>query len=186
LRKSTVLLAAAFIVLLLSSQAFAIRYSVGGFGGLVLPLGMDDVTSSSMVGFKARIAVMPSIGVEPNFTISKLGKGEADVYGEMQERDGGDITSFGVDLVVGGIEGNLGLSVYGIVGLGSAKWSREGLDDISKLSYFFGLGLEYGFSPMVSLDVRAKTLVMPNEGGTYKTLGISAGLNVYFGIAGGL
>jgi len=139
-----------------------------------------------MVGFKARIAVMPSIGVEPNFTISKLGKGEADVYGEMQERDGGDITSFGVDLVVGGIEGNLGLSVYGIVGLGSAKWSREGLDDISKLSYFFGLGLEYGFSPMVSLDVRAKTLVMPNEGGTYKTLGISAGLNVYFGIAGGL
>lgn len=186
MRKSTIVVVVAFMVLLLSSQASAVRYSVGGFGGLVFPLGMEDVSSSSMFGFKARVALLPSVGVEPNFTINKLGKGEAEVYDEIQERDGGDITSFGIDLVVGGIEGNLGLSVYGIAGIGSAKWSRDGSDDVTKMSYFLGMGLEYGFSPMVSLDVRGKTLIMPNEDGTYKTLGISAGLNFYFGVGGGL
>lgn len=186
MRKFTVLTALAVIVMVAASPVSAARYSVGAFGGMSIPLGMEDVKSSSLYGLKARFALLPSIGIEPNFTVSNFGDGEADVYGETQKRDGGDITSFGVDLVLGGISGSTGLSIYGIGGVGSAKWSREGIDDISKFSYFIGLGLEYGVTPMMSLEVKAKTLILPNEGGTYKTLGVSAGLSLYFGMGGGL
>jgi len=186
LRKFTVVLALAIIVVLVASPVHAARHSVGAFGGISIPLGMEDVKSSSLFGLKARFGLMPNIGIEPNFTVSNFGEGEADIYGEVQKRDGGDITSFGVDLVLGGTDGSMGLSLYGIGGLGSAKWSREGLDDISKLAYYIGMGLEYGIMPMMSLDVKAKTMILPNEGGTYKTLGVSAGLNLYFGMGGGL
>lgn len=158
----------------------------GGFVGMNIPVGMEDVTMSSMYGVKARIVVMPSIGIEPHLVFANYGDGEADVYGVNMARDGGKISSYGLDAVFGGIQGDRGLSVYGIIGIGAANWSRDGLEDISKMNWRLGLGLEYGLTEIMSLEVRGISQIIPNDGGTYKNFGITAGMNFYFGKMGGM
>ncbi len=183
MRKSLILVLIGF--LLLAADASAVGVSVGGFGGLNLPLAMENVSSGSIFGFKARFAFMPSIGIEPNLSFSSYGDAEAEVYDVIQKRDGGKITSFGVDAVLGGINGNPGLSIFGIFGLGSASWSRDGLDDLSEMTYYLGFGLEYSLNVPISIEVKAKAQIIPVEDGSYKNGCISAGINYYFGELGG-
>jgi opacity protein-like surface antigen len=161
------------------------RISAGAFAGMNLPIAMEDVTSGAIYGFKARFTLLPGIGLEPNLVFSTYGDTEAEVYDEMQSRDGGKITSFGIDAVLGGIQGNPGLSIYGIAGIGSSKWSKEGIDDVSEVAYYLGLGIEYAFPQSISIEVRAKAQIIPHEDGSYKNGIITAGLNYYFGSAGG-
>ena len=161
------------------------RISAGAFAGMNLPIAMEDVTSGALYGFKARFTLLPKIGLEPNVVFSTYGDAEAEVYDEMQSRDGGKITSFGVDAVLGGIQGFAGLSVYGIAGIGSSKWSRDGIDDISELTYYLGFGVEYAFPQSISIEVRAKAQIIPHEDGSYKNGMITAGLNYFFGSEGG-
>lgn len=185
MRKSLLLLSIAFFLLPIAS-ASAVDISAGAFMGLNLPLGMEDVASGQIYGFKARLAVMPWLGIEPNLTFSGYGDGEAEVYDEIQKRDGGDITSFGVDAALGSIQGTPGLSFHGIVGLGSSSWSREGVDDVSEMSWYVGFGTEYILPSSISIEVRAKAQVIPFEDGSYKNGCITAGLNYYFGKLGGM
>jgi opacity protein-like surface antigen len=174
------------LLLFSSANAAPIGISAGAFAGMNLPIAMDDVTSGAIYGFKARFTLLPKIGLEPNVAFSTYGDGEADVYGEMQSRDGGKITSFGVDAVLGGIQGVGGLSIYGIVGIGSSKWSRDGIDDVSDVAYYLGLGTEYAFPQSISIEFRAKAQIIPHEDGSYKNGVLTAGLNYYFGALGGM
>jgi len=174
------------VIALPISDAHAVKLGGGAFVGMNMPVGMEDVTMSMMYGFKARVILKPAIGIEPHFIIAKYGDGEAEVYGEIMTRDGGKITSFGVDFVLGGIGGDPGFSAYGILGLGSAKWVRSGLPDLSKMNWRAGFGMEYGFTEMISLDVRSVAQIITNEGGTYKNLGVTAGLNFYLSQMGGM
>jgi len=169
-----------------SASASSMRISAGALAGFNLPIAMEDVTSGAIYGFKARFTLLPSIGIEPNLTFSTYGEGEAEVYGENQSRDGGKITSFGVDAVLGGIRGAVGLSVYGIAGIGSANWSRDGIDDVSDVSYYLGIGMEYALPQSISIEVRGKTQIISHEDGSYKNGMITAGLNYYFGALGGM
>ena len=185
MRRNLLLLSIGFL-LFSAPGASAVDIAVGGFAGLNFPLAMEDVTSGQIYGFKARFSVLPWLGIEPNLTFSGYGDGEAEVYGEIQTRDGGDITSFGVDAAFGGIQGNPGLSFHAVVGLGSAKWSREGVDDVSEMSWYVGIGTEYALPSSISIEVRAKAQVIPFEDGSYKNGCITAGLNYYFGKLGGM
>jgi opacity protein-like surface antigen len=185
LRKSIAFSVAFVILVVLTTNASAMRFSAGGFAGLNMPIAMEDVKSGMVFGFKGRVVVLPAIAVDPNLSFSSYGDGEADVFGETQKRDGGKITSFGVDLAVGGVQGNPGLSVYGILGLGSSKWSRDGIDDVSELSYYLGIGLEYSINEMISLDFRGRAQIIPHEDGSYKNGCVTAGVNFYFGTMGG-
>jgi hypothetical protein len=173
-------------LLLFAADAFAMRIGAGAFAGLNLPVAMDDVTSGKIYGLKARLVLLPYVGVEPNLTFSDYGEGEVEVYDETMTRDGGEITSFGVDAVLGGIQGTPGLSVYGLLGIGSAKWSREGIDDVSELSTYIGFGTEYSMPSSISIEVRAKAQVISHEDGTYKNGCVTIGLNYYFGELGGM
>ncbi len=186
MKKLIILCVLGLILALPVSSVYAVKLGGGGFVGMNMPVGMDDVTMSTMYGVKARVILMPVIGIEPHYIIAQYGDGEAEVYDEIMARDGGKISSFGVDLVLGGIEGNAGFSVYGIVGLGSATWSREGLEDLTKANWRFGLGMEYGFTDRISLDIRGVTQIISNEGGTYKNAGVTAGLNFYLSQMGGM
>ncbi|MCK4656155.1 MAG: porin family protein [candidate division Zixibacteria bacterium] len=174
------------LLLFSSVNAAPMRISAGAFAGMNLPIAMDDVTSGAIYGFKARFTLLPKIGIEPNVVFSTYGDAEAEVYGEIQSRDGGKITSFGVDAVLGGIQGIAGLSIYGIVGFGSSKWSRDGIDDVSEIAYYLGLGVEYALPQSISIEVRAKAQIIPHEDGSYKNGIVTAGLNYYFGALGGM
>jgi hypothetical protein len=181
LKRITVLFAMGLILAFSFVDAQAVRFSAGAYGGLNFPVAMDEATSGSMFGIKGRVVVLPMIGVEPYFNVSNYGNVETEVFDEVMEREGGDITSFGLNLALGMIQGRDGLGVYGILGLESAKYARSGLDDITEASYTGGLGLEFGFREMVTVDFRGKVQIMPVEDGTYKNGSVSVGVNVFFG-----
>lgn len=181
-----ILLVVALGLLVVSSvNAEPIRVSVGGYAGFNFPVAMEDVTSGNVFGFKARFAVIPKIGLEPNVAFSSYGDGEAEVFGETQTREGGKMTGFGLDAVLGGIQGFPGLSFYGIIGIGSSKWSRDGIEDKSGVSYYFGVGVEYTFATPITIEVRGKTQFMPYEDGSYKNGIVTIGASYQIGVLGG-
>jgi len=185
LRRLLLVLGIISLILASATSLSATQLSVGGFAGLNLPVAMDDVKMGMAYGFKARIALMPSVGIEPNFMIASYGEGEAEVYDETYTRDGGEITSFGVDIVFGGISGKKGASFFVAGGIGSSKWSRDGIDDVTEMSFNLGVGMEYGVAEMISIELRAKAMVIPHDDGSYKNGMITGGLNYFFNLGGG-
>lgn len=186
LRVRYVVIALIGLMLITTVSASGMRISVGGFAGLNLPVAMDDVKMGPMYGFKARFAVLPAVGIEPNFTIRNYGDSEAEVFGDILDRDGGRISAFGVDVLYGQIEGDPGLSIYGLFGLGSAKWTRDGIPDVSEIDVRFGMGLEYLLAKSVTLEFRGTIQVIPHDDGSYKNGGVTVGLNYFFGEKGGI
>ncbi len=184
LRKTLLMVLAALLIVATAADANAFRLGVGAFGGLNIPIAMEDAESSTTYGAKARLYLMPNIAVEPNFYVADYRDPEVDVYGDMMERDAGSITHIGVDLVFFAMSNNTGLSFFAFGGIGSSKWSRDYLDDVSEVSYNGGFGFEYGVNEMISLELRARLLVIPFEDGSYKNGLITGGLNYYFDLGG--
>lgn len=184
----------AICLLMVSASAQAFRFSVGAFGGMNIPIAQEDTESGSAFGAKARIPLTGFLGIEPNFISIKNGDAEQAVEGgwnTTMKHEGGKYNSFGVDLVLGNILGYKGFGMYGILGLSSMKFEKNGIPDLTKGSYWFGLGFEYGFTDQISLDIRGKAFIFPYEDETpnkpndlkssRKNGLITVGLNYYFG-----
>ncbi len=194
MRPTSKVLLALICLLLASSTANAFRFSVGAFGGMNIPLAQEDTESGSAFGAKARIPLTGFIAVEPNFVSVKNGEAEYAVEGNWNQtmtHEGGKYNSFGIDLVLGNVLGYKGFGMYGILGLSSMKFEKKGIPDLTKGSYWFGLGFEYSFTDQISLDLRGKAFIFPYEDETpnkpndlkssRKNGLITVGLNYYFG-----
>lgn len=196
----TLLLMLTVSLLLIQPAAQAFRFSLGAFGGLNFPIVQEDAKSGSVYGVKARIPVTSFLALEPNFTLLKNGDASQEVEGgwnASMTHEGGKYTTFGLDIAIGSVLGYKGFGVYGIGGISSSKFAKKGIPDLSKSTYWFGLGLEYCFTDQISLDVRGKAMIFPykdevtNSGndvrksvgtGSRKNGIVTIGLNYYFGI----
>jgi hypothetical protein len=191
--KSRIALLILFLsVVMISPAAQAFRFSVGAFGGLNLPVAQEDTKSGTVMGLKARIPVTTYLAVEPNYTYLKNGDGEVKVLGDMtMTRDGGKYSTFGIDVVIGGVSGYKGFNAYGILGVASAKFAKKGLPDLTKGSLWLGVGFEFGITDYLSADFRGKALIFPYKDDSYsdgdtgsrKNGTITIGVNYYFGIS---
>jgi hypothetical protein len=181
-------------VVMLSPMAQAFRFSVGAFGGLNLPVAQEDTKSGTVMGLKARIPLTTYLAVEPNYTYLKNGDGEVKVetLGDItMTRDGGKYSTFGIDVVFGGVSGYKGFNAYGILGVASAKFAKKGLPDLTKGSLWLGVGFEFGITEYLSADFRGKALIFPYKDDDYgngntgsrKNGTVTVGLNYYFGIS---
>lgn len=188
------------LVLLLMSIALtypvahAFRFSAGAFAGFNFPVAQEDTKSGTVMGLKARIPLTTFLAVEPNYTYLKNGDAEVKVetWGNTaMKNNGGKFNTFGVDLAIGGVSGYRGFNVYGILGIASAKFAKKGIPDLTKGSYWFGVGFEYGVTDFLTLDVRGKALIFPYKDDSYdkgdtgsrKNGIVTIGLNYYFGVA---
>ncbi|UCB53106.1 MAG: outer membrane beta-barrel protein [Candidatus Zixiibacteriota bacterium] len=181
MKKTTCLI---FIVLFLlgaTSVADAGKFSIGAFGGLNIPLAQDDAKSGALYGAKGRILLLPYLGIEPYFCFAKYGGKDAEVREETFELEGGDITSFGADLVLGSISGFGKTKFYGLVGINSNSYKREGIPDETGLGVAFGSGVEFFPTEMLSLEFRAKYHPIKVGDGGRVHLEFSGGVNYYFG-----
>ena len=202
MRTKTIICVLVVSLFLLLPEANAFRFSVGGFGGLNYPVAQKDAKKGSLYGLKARIPFLSFLAVEPNFTHLKNGDGEVQVgepWNTTMTHEGGKYSSFGADLAFGGVSGYSGFHAFGIVGIASSKFEKKGIPDLTKSSYWFGLGLEFSFADKVSLEVRGKTLVFPysesvtaasggvqpSGTGSRKNGVITFGINIYLGSEGG-
>lgn len=182
MRKIIYLILLALFLAGIPSVASAERFSIGGFVGLNIPIGQEDVSNGTLFGAKGRALLLPFLGVEPNFVFSEYGDREHDIDGVTMTRKGGDVTSFGVDGVVGTFSGFSQVRFYGLFGVNSNTTKREGLPDKTRLGIALGAGIEFLPSDMFSLEVRARIHAISSEGGGGRdNLELSAGLNYYFG-----
>ncbi|MCC6964318.1 MAG: outer membrane beta-barrel protein [candidate division Zixibacteria bacterium] len=185
----------AVCLLAVSTSAHAFRFSVGAFGGLNMPIAQEDTESGTVFGVKGRVPLIGFLAVEPNFTYVKNGDAEVEVGGNWNEtmtHQGGKYNSFGVDLVLGNVLGYKGFGMYGIFGLSSAKFQKDGIPDLTKSTYWLGLGFEYSVTDQISVDFRGKAFIFPYEDDTEnapnpdlktsrKNGMVTVGLNYYFG-----
>jgi len=181
-------------VVMFSPMAQAFRFSVGAFGGMNLPVAQEDTKSGTVMGLKARIPLTTFLAVEPNYTYLKNGDGEVKVgsLGDItMTRDGGKYSTFGIDVVFGGVSGYKGFNAYGILGVASAKFAKKGLPDLTKGSLWLGVGFEFGITDYLSVDFRGKGLIFPYKDDSYgkgdtgsrKNGAITIGVNYYFGVS---
>ena len=181
MRKVICLIIVALFVASSSSVALAGKFSVGAFGGLNIPLAQDDAKSGALYGAKGRILLLPYLGIEPYFAFAKYGGKDIEVRDTSFTGEGGDITSFGADLVLGSISGLGKTRFYALVGINSNSYKREGIPDETGLGLAFGTGVEFFPTEMVSLEFRAKYHPIKLGDGGRVHLEISGGLNYYFG-----
>jgi hypothetical protein len=182
MKKSILVLGVILFLSIMVSSASAARFSIGGFAGLNLPLAQDDAKSGALFGAKGRILLLPFLGLEPNFSFAQYGgKDVDDVRGKSFAQEGGDITSFGADVVLGSLSAMGKIKVYGLAGMNYNTYKREELEDESGLGLAFGPGFEFFPTEILSLEIRAKYhAIKVGEGGRVH-LEVSGGINYYFG-----
>ncbi len=176
MRKRVLLL---LMMVVISVPVGAAHFGLGGYGGLNIPIVQEDQSSGTVYGLKAKLSLLPGIAVEPNINFAKFGDAEY----SFGSRKGSKVTSYGVDALLGGAGlGAIGFKMYGILGVGNYKITRDNDDDISKTGWTTGLGFEIGLVPSFGLDFRGKLNIIPIDGGgSKKSAAVTGGLNYYFG-----
>lgn len=172
----------AVLMLAGSATAEGIATGVGVYFGPEIPIIQDDQATGTVFGFKGRVKALPMLTLEPNINFTSYGS--PDIEDVIGDPDGSKVTSFGLDAVLGSPVGGKGMAVLLSAGLGSYKMKNDQTkSDFSKLGYSLGAGLEFGVSPTVGLEARAKGVVFKGEdGGTKKSIAITAGLNYHFAL----
>lgn len=165
------------------ANARSMEIGVGGFGGMNIPVVQDDASTSSLLGLKARMQLIPALGIESFFTRLNQGDTSIEVGGKDMSRDGGSISSFGLNLILGSISSDLGAHFHVAAGIGSYSIKREGIPNESRLGYNLGPEVEIGLRHGLSVEVSSKFHIITLEGGgSRKNIGISGGVNYYFGL----
>jgi hypothetical protein len=181
--KKAVLVLVCLAVLVSVAQAVSPepRIGVGAFAGLNIPVIQKDQKSGTEFGFRARIALLPFLVAEPNFTMVKWGKPDA-VDGVVLGINGSKVTSFGLDATLGFAPGTKGFKPFGIIGIGSYKVKNDDTKyDQSNIGFCGGIGFGLGVAPKIDIDVRGKAVVIPQtDGGSKKGLSLTAGLGYSF------
>lgn len=161
------------------TNARAVSVSGEAFGGMSIPILQDDSDQGTVFGVRVPVAVAPLLTAEPWFAKSALGAKSATIADLSYERDGGDLTAFGLNARLGGL-GGPGISFFPYVGLGSYQLTREGSDDISKVGFDFGLGLNLTPAPKFGIGLRGQFDMIPTGETSRKYAQVQLGLSYSF------
>jgi opacity protein-like surface antigen len=168
-------IAAAVLALALGvGNAHALGVEVGAFGGMSFPVVQEDVAQGSIFGVRVPVKLIPLITVEPFYSSSMLGDKTQDFAGLSYTSDGGQMTSFGANvmLTTGGP-----VSFYPLVGITSQKYTRSGSSDINESGWNFGLGLGFAPMPMFNVHIRGELNMLTTGDTSRKFANATIGLN---------
>ena len=171
-------------ILILSAPVWAQKdISVGAFGGLNAPIVQDDAGSGSAFGVKAKFSPMPMIAGAAFFEARSIGDPSFTFGGTEHTTDGGSVTSFGVEALIGNTGGGPGPHFYWALGISSYKWTRDNWEDVSEVGYHVGPGIEMIFPANIGLEIRGKFEIVPTGGeGSRKKGIILIGANYHIGL----
>ncbi len=171
-------------VLMLSAPVWAQKdISVGAFGGFNLPILQSDAGAGSDFGIKAKFSPIPKFAGAAFFEARTFGNATKEVVGVEQTIDGGDVTSFGVEALIGNTGGGPGSHFYFFAGISSYKWTRDYWEDVTELGFHFGPGFEVVLPASIGLEFRAKLEIVPTDGGGSRKNGIILfGANYHIGL----
>lgn len=171
------------MLLAISASAHAISdISIGPLFGMNMPLANKDAKSGTMIGFQAKYSPLAFLAVGAHYQGRKFGDPEEEFFYGTDTKDGGDVTSLGIDAYLGKTSGT-GINFYLMGSLGTFKWKRENQEDISKTTYSFGPGLELVLPMKLGIEGRAMFDIAPTgESGSWKSLLWFVGVNYHIGL----
>jgi hypothetical protein len=168
----------ALALALTAATAGAVSVGVGAFGGVSIPVVNDLSKQGSQFGIRVPVSLIPMLSADAFFSKASLGDVEDNFGGPITyTRDGGDLTVFGVNAAL--TMGPPAFRIYPFAGIGSYKLKREGVEDISKAGYQFGLGLGFAIPALVGLgvDVRGEFAMIPTDQTSQKFANVTAGVS---------
>jgi len=161
--------------------------SAGVYGGLNVPVVQEDTKSGSGLGLKAKFSPSPMIAAVAFFESRKFGNPEMTIFGQNMTLDGGKVTSYGAEVLLGNTGGNPGPHFYWALGIFNYRWTRTGFEDLSKVGYHLGPGLELIVPANIGIEIRGKFEIIPTDGGgSRKNALVYVGANYHFGLGGGM
>lgn len=169
-------------VFLLAQAVLAGSFGIGISGGYEYPIVQKDQDNGTVVGIRARLKAVRGIAFEPNVYFTKFGYPEFE--DNTSDLEGSKVTAYGVDVILGGAFGATGFRPYYSAGVGmyNVKRNQSGQSD-RRLGWSAGLGFEVGLATFLSLDFRARGIIIPTEGGgSKKSASLTGGINYYFGM----
>jgi len=169
------------LFLSISSVASARKFSIGAFGGLNLPIAQGDTKSGALFGVKGRVNLLPFLALEPNYVRAQFAGKDLEVGDRSFAREGGNFNSFGADLLFGTMSSLSKMKFYGLMGINSNSYSRQGIEDKTGLGLTLGTGFEFFPTEILSLEIRARYHAIKLGDGGRSHVEISGGLNYYFG-----
>lgn len=162
-----------------ASSAHAVSISGEVFGGMSIPVLQDDSDQGTVFGLRVPVSVAPLLTLEPWFSKSALGDKSQTIAGLPYERDGGDLTAFGLNARLGGVAGP-GVSFFPYAGLGTYTLERSGAEDISEMGYDLGLGLTLTPMPKLGIGLRGQLTMVPTGDTSRKYGEVQVGVSYSF------
>lgn len=157
-----------------------IRAGGGVYGIYGRPVIQDNVAAGPLYGLKARADLARPLGAELSFTSFPAGDITFKAQGVDQTTKGFSQSVIAADLILQ-TTGASGLGVYLLGGIGSYSLTKDFAEDISRIGYNGGLGVEFRSSSGIAVDICGRLHAMPYEsGGTHKFAALQAGVNYYF------
>jgi len=177
-----------FLIIALANTASALTdLSVGAYGGLNFPIVQQDTKSGSGFGLKAKFSPSPMIALTGFYESRAFGDPELTIFNQTMTTDGGKVASYGAEALFGSVGGGPGPHFYWALGIFNYKWTRKGFDDLSKVGYHLGPGLEFVLPANIGIEIRAKFEIVPTDGGgSRKNALVFVGANYHFGLGGGM
>ena len=179
----------ALIVLLSATSAGAIvDFSLGAFGGMDIPVTNDVAQSGPLFGIQGKVSFTPFLAVGAFYRAASYGDVEGTFFEGTDDEftssiPGGDGKSFGVDAYFGRVSGMPGANFYLYGSIGSYKWTRDNVEDVSELAFGLGLGAEVVLPFKLGIEGRGIFQVVPTENsGSVKSFLWFIGANYHFGL----
>lgn len=157
------------------ASADPLAFGIVGAGGASIPIVQDDNNATTArFGLRFPASTGSIFSFEPYIFGADGGTAKIDVGGSEVDRDGFATTGAGMNIALGHLAGR-GFRFYPFGGIGSTVMSREGLKDVSKLTWNFGLGLGTGTGNLL-IDLRGEANVVDMGDTSRKWAAVTLGL----------
>ena len=181
----SLVVAVVFLLATTMVHAQGVSLGFGLSGGLNIPVAQDDQSQGTNFGIRGIVRPLNLLSFEANVNFAKYGDPEIDVPGVTNDLEGSSLTSYGVDAVLGGGPGK-GIKPFFLAGIGLFKASRDQTEVFenqdTEFGYTAGLGVAFGLTPYLALEVRGRANIVPVEGSSSrKSVFALVGLNYYLG-----
>ena len=187
------LIAVSLLILMVATTTQAqggVTFGVGVSGGLTYPIVQDDQGNGTVFALRGRWSLGGFGVLEPTLAFTKYGAPdpfEIDGHSSLDLGiDGSKLTMYGLNFVLGGAPGTVGLKPIFMGGVGFYEMSNDDTENLqeseTKLGFSGGIGLVFALSSQFELDGRGQLHVIPSEGGaSKKSVTLLVGININLG-----